>query len=108
MALVTLLGQPYSSLPSLIVLDEPELGLHPYALEILASLFKRVAGHSQIIASTQSAAFLDSFDAEDIIVVDRENNSSTFTRHDKASLAEWLEDYSLGELWRKNLVGGRP
>ncbi len=102
--LVTLLFQP--KLPKTIILDEPELGLHPFALNILANIFKVVSTKSQIIASTQSTVFLNNFDVKDIIVVDRQNNASNFKRLNEDELKEWLEDFSIGELWEKNVIGG--
>ncbi len=108
MALVTLLLQPEERLPSLIVIDEPELGLHPYALSVIADLVKAVATHTQVILSTQSVPLLDHFEPEDIIVVDREDGASVFRRLDKANLSEWLSDYALSELWEKNVIGGTP
>lgn len=108
MCLVTLLLQPEDELPDLIVVDEPELGLHPYALNVVASLFKKVSHHTQVVISTQSSSFLDNFDAEDVVVVYREGKESLFTRLDPAKLEAWLEEYSLGEVWEKNIIGGGP
>jgi predicted ATPase len=105
-ALITALLQP--SPPATILVDEPELGLHPYALNLLAGLLKKVATQTQVIVSTQSAPLLDNFEAEDIIVVERKEGASTFERLSSAKLEEWLKDYSLGELWQKNVIGGRP
>lgn len=104
--LATLLLQP--NLPTIILLDEPELGLHPFALNILAGMFKSISKKTQIIASTQSVTFADNFDIEDIIVVDRKDNQSIFTRLDKEKYKEWLEEFSVGEVWQKNLIGGVP
>jgi len=95
-------------MPDTIIIDEPELGLHPYAIEIFAELVKKVATRKQVILATQSAQLLDHFEPEDVIVVDRTKNGSEFKRLDEKRLAAWLEDeYSLGELWNKNLFGGR-
>lgn len=105
-ALTTALLQP--SPPATILLDEPELGLHPYALNLLAALLKKAATQTQVIVSTQSAPLLDNFEAEDVIVVEREDGASTFKRLSSADLQEWLKSYSLGELWQKNVIGGRP
>ena len=105
-ALATALLQPNP--PATILLDEPELGLHPYALNLLAALLKKAATRTQVIVSTQSAALLDSFEPEDIIVVEREGDESTFRRLDSEDLTEWVKEYSLGELWQKNIIGGRP
>jgi hypothetical protein len=104
--LVTALLQP--TLPATIVIDEPELGLHPYAIEILAELIKATAKKTQVIISTQSPSLVDCFEPEDIIVVNRIEGTSTFERLDKSTLSSWLEEYSLGELWRKNILRGGP
>jgi predicted ATPase len=106
-ALVTALLQP--SPPATILLDEPELGLHPYALTLLASLIKQASFRTQLIVSTQSAPLLDAFSPDDVIVVDRQEGESRFRRLSEADLATWLiEEYTLGELWQKNVYGGAP
>ena len=104
--LATALLQPDP--PSTILLDEPELGLHPYALTLLAGLIQKVSKQTQVIVSTQSASLVDQFQPEDIIVVERQNGESKFKRLNKSDLKVWLEDYSLGELWEMNIFGGRP
>jgi predicted ATPase len=106
--LVTLLLQPERDLPYLVIVDEPELGLHPYALNVIASLFKEAAHHAQFLISTQSSTLLDSFEPEDIIVVERKEEETVFTRQTEETLSTWLEDYSLGEIWEKNVIGGGP
>jgi predicted ATPase len=106
MCLATLLLQP--GLPQTILLDEPELGLHPYAINVLGGLLRSASTRAQVIVATQSVTLVDQFELGDIIVTDRKDQESTFTRPDAAALASWLEDYSLGELWEKNLLGGRP
>lgn len=106
--LATVFLQPVSLQPETILVDEPELGLHPYAITVLASLIRAASQEKQVIVSTQSVELLNEFDADDVIVVDRDEGKSTFKRLNKKELAEWLEDYSLGELWKKNLLGGRP
>ncbi|MCK6511966.1 AAA family ATPase [Myxococcota bacterium] len=110
MALSTLLLQPPAFFPKVIVLDEPELGLHPAALVELAGLIKRASQHTQIIAATQSPRLIDEFSSEDIVVVERDPHSgtSTFRRLDTNQLNEWLQHYSLSELWEKNVLGGQP
>ncbi|KYC43764.1 chromosome segregation protein SMC [Scytonema hofmannii PCC 7110] len=104
--LATVFLQPEELQPETILVDEPELGLHPYAIAILASLIRTTK--KQVIVSTQSVELLNEFDANDVIVVDRHEEKSSFRRLVKHDLEEWLEDYSLGELWKKNVVGGRP
>jgi predicted ATPase len=105
-SLATLLCQP--ELPSLIVIDEPELGLHPFAIAQLAGLVRAAASKSQVILATQSVTLLDQFDADEVIVAERSNGESTFERLDRKSLEQWKQEYSLGELWLKNVLGGRP
>jgi predicted ATPase len=104
--LATLLMQPH--LPSTILIDEPELGLHPYAITVLASLMQSAATRTQVIATTQSISLLNEFSPEDLIVVNRRDGQSTFERVDRDSLTEWLKAYNLGDLWEKNVLGGRP
>lgn len=104
--LATLLLQP--ELPSVILIDEPELGLHPYAISLLAGLLKSAASETQVIVSTQSVPLVNQFEPQDIIVVDREDGQSIFRRLDTESLEVWLDEYGLGDLWEKNLLGGRP
>ncbi|MCU0286537.1 MAG: AAA family ATPase, partial [Acidobacteria bacterium] len=106
--LVTLLLQPDDKLPGLVIVDEPELGLHPYALNVIASLFSKASHHTQVLIGTQSSTFLNNFNPEDVIVVNRDDMESQFMRPDPAKLAEWLEDYNLGEVWEKNIIGGGP
>lgn len=106
--LTTLLLQPHELQPAIIIVDEPELGLHPYAITVFAEMVKQLSDEKQIIISTQSVELLNEFDVEDVIVVDKSDNSSTFKRLDEKELKVWLEeDYALGELWKKNLLGGR-
>ena len=107
-ALATLFLQPEDHRPSVILVDEPELGLHPYAMTLLASLVKQASVKTQVILSTQSPLLLDHFQPEDVLVADRVDGSTRLSRLDSAALATWLEDYSLGQLWEKNELGGRP
>lgn len=107
MALTTLLLQP--DLPKTIIIDEPELGLHPFAINKLAAMMKQAAAKgSQVIVSTQSVNLVDNFEPEDVIAVDREDDQSVFRRLHSEDLTEWLEDYTLGDLWNKNVFGARP
>ncbi len=108
MCLATLFLQPPSRCPDTIILDEPELGLHPVALNILADIIKAVSKTTQVICSTQSVEFANFFQPKDFIVVDAQKGVSTFKRLDKEQLDGWLEEYGMGEIWRKNLIGGRP
>lgn len=106
--LATLLLQPIHLLPSTILIDEPELGLHPYAITILAEIFKQVTEHRQLIVSTQSVELINELSPEDVVVVDQQDGASTFKRFTQEELAGWLEQYSMGELWKSNVLGGRP
>lgn len=106
--LVTVLLQPDLYQPETILIDEPELGLHPYAIELLSALIRSTAKRKQIIISTQSADLLSEFLPEDVIVADRSDGTSNLRRLDKRQLKVWLDKYSLGELWHKNVIGGRP
>ena len=107
-ALTTLFLQPQNFKPSVILVDEPELGLHPAAITLLASLVKQASVNAQVILSTQSPLLLDHFLPEDVLVADRVKESTRLTRLDPAKLSIWLEEYSLGQLWEKNELGGRP
>jgi predicted ATPase len=108
MALVALLQQPERELPHVLILDEPELGLHPDAIEILAALIQSASYHCQVIVATQSVSLVDRFEPHDIVVVDRVGRESTFRRLNDADLAEWRERYTMSELWEKNVLGGTP
>jgi predicted ATPase len=91
-----------------VVIDEPELGLHPFALELLASLIHEASERTQVIVSTQSPLLLNQFEPEQVIVVDRLEGASRFQRLDVASLSHWLSEYSLGELLQKNIIEASP
>ena len=107
-ALATLSLQPESLRPSVILLDKPELGLHPYAITLLASLLKQASHTSQIIVATQSPLLLDHFEPEDVLVAERADGATQLRRLESSQYKDWLEDYSLGQLWEKNEFGGRP
>ena len=104
--LVTALLQPDP--PSTIIIDEPELGLHPYAIVLLGALIRSASARMQVIVATQSVPFLNEFSINDLLVVEREDGASVFRRHNENDFKSWLEDYTIGELWEKNVLGGRP
>lgn len=108
MMLVSLLLQPTDNLPSLLILDEPELGLHPTAITIVSELIQAVSHHCQVLLATQSPMLLDQFAARDIVVVQRDGRRSEFRRLDEEKLADWLDEYSLSDLWNRNVLGGKP
>lgn len=105
-ALATLLLQ--TELPETIIIDEPELGLHPAAMVKLSGMIKKAAGKAQIIIGTQSVTLISNFSINDLIVVGRADSQSTFHRLNEADFSQWLDAYSIGELWEKNIIGGRP
>lgn len=106
--LATLLLQPVYLQPDTILIDEPELGLHPYALAVLGALLRQASDARQLIVSTQSVELVNEFAPEDVVVVSRKDGASAFERLDPERLKEWLRDYALGELWKMNVLGGRP
>lgn len=110
MALTTLLLQPPALLPKFIVLDEPELGLHPAAIPHLAGMIRMASQNAQILAATQSMQLVDEFDPEHLLIVERDekNSCSIFRKLDSEHLKEWLARYNLSELLEKNVLGGQP
>jgi predicted ATPase len=107
-ALATVFLQPVDLRPSVILVDEPELGLHPYAIGLLASLMRQASKETQVIVATQSSLLLDKFDPEDVLVANRVDGATTIERLKPEPLAEWLKEYSLGQLWEKGELSGRP
>jgi predicted ATPase len=109
MALAALFLQPKEKLPPVIVIDEPELGLHPYAIVVLASMIRTASANCQVILSTQSTRLVDEFDVGEIVVVNRDEQSGATRCHrpDAGALDEWIQRYTTSELWEKNVLGGR-
>jgi predicted ATPase len=109
-ALATLLLQPEQTIPNVIIIDEPELGLHPYAIDQLIEMIKDASLHAQIIVATQSPALIDSFNVNDITIIERDEDKQCTCAHklDGQELKDWLENYTISELWDKNVIGGRP
>ncbi len=106
--LATLFLQPEEYMPDVILLDEPELGLHPFAILLLGELIKKASINHQLIVSTQSVELLNMFSPEEVIVVDHKENASQLKRLNTPELKNWLSDYSMGDLWKMNILGGRP
>ena len=104
--LTTLLFQP--KLPPIVLIDEPELGLHPAAIQVLAGMLQSASAHTQLLVATQSVTLINQLDPEQVWVVDRVQGESQFRHLKEADMSSWLEEYSLGELWEKNVLGGRP
>ncbi len=107
-ALVTALAQPTEHLPRFMSIDEPELGLHPAAIALLAELARSVSRHTQVLFATQSTAFLDHFEPDEVVVVERADGGTTLRRPDVDALRDWLSDYTLSEVFDKGVIGGRP
>jgi predicted ATPase len=106
LCLATVLLQPDP--PAVVLIDEPELGLHPYAITQLAELLEAASQRCQIIVSTQSVTLLDRLRVEDVVIAERVDGATKLARLDLSQLSSWLEDYSVGDLWMKNLIGARP
>jgi len=106
--LATLLLQPRFHLPTAVLIDEPELGLHPAAIHQLAAMIRSASLHTQVVISTQSVTLMNQFEPEHVIVVERDAGGSVFRRISPDEIARWTDDYALGELWEKNIIGGRP
>lgn len=104
--LAALLLQPEP--PRVIVLDEPELGLHPYAVQLLAAMMRSAASQTQVVAATQSVTLANQFGPEDLIVAEVQDNATEFRRLTADDLCQWLDEYRMGDLWEKNLIGGTP
>jgi predicted ATPase len=107
-ALISLLAQPPQDLPAVLFLDEPELGLHPSAIDLLAGLIKTASAHCQVFVATQSISLVNNFEVKDIVIIDRKGRHSDYHRPDPDSLQSYLEEYSVGQMWDKNVFGGRP
>lgn len=109
-ALVTLLMQPDESMPYVVILDEPEIGLHPHAIKILSDILYQTLDKAQIIVATQSVTLLNNFEVKDVMIADYDNQrkTSTIRSINEKELRGWLETYTIGELWNKNVLGGVP
>ena len=107
-ALATLLNLPSEKLPDLILLDEPELGLHPAAISLVAGLIKVLSKDKQVIVATQSPLLVDAFGLDEIVVLELRNGKTGIRNVKHDEYRHWLDEYSTGELWQKNLIGGRP
>ena len=107
-ALVTLLNLPPEMLPAVILLDEPELGLHPAAVTLVGGMIKSLSRERQVIVATQSPLFVDTFSLDEIVVLELQDGRTEVRRLDENEYQRWLNDYTTGELWQKNLLGGSP
>ena len=107
-ALVTLLNSTPEELPDVILLDEPELGLHPSAVTLIGAMISSLSARRQVIVATQSPLLVDSFELDQIRVLELREGRTEVRQYDPAEYKHWLEDYSTGELWQRNLLGGHP
>ncbi len=107
-ALISLLGQNPKDLPAVLFLDEPELGLHPSAIDTVAGLIKTVSTSCQVFIATQSISLVNNFELDDLVVIERKGRSSEYKRPDSENLNVYLEEFSTGQIWEKNIIGGRP
>ena len=107
-ALVTLLNLPPEMLPSVLLLDEPELGLHPAAVTLIGGMIKSLSAQKQVIVATQSPLLVDAFDLGEIFVLDLEDGRTKVSKPGQSDYQQWLDEYTTGELWQKNLLGGLP
>lgn len=107
-ALISLLAQNPNDLPTVLFLDEPELGLHPSAIDAVSGLIKAASSNCQVFIATQSVSLVNNFELDDLVVIDRKKRSSEYKRPDSESLHVYLEEFSTGQIWEKNIIGGRP
>jgi len=107
-ALISLLGQNPKDFPSVLFLDEPELGLHPTAIDTVAGLIKSASSNCQVFIATQSIGLVNNFELDDLVVIERKGRCSEYKRPDSEALEVYLEEFSTGQIWEKNIIGGRP
>lgn len=107
-ALATLLNLPTDMNPQVILLDEPELGLHPAAISLIGEMIRSVSADRQVIVATQSPLLVDAFDIDEIITLDLKEGRTEPRMLDRSEYDGWLDEYTTGGLWQKNLLGGHP
>ena len=108
MALVTLLNLPNELMPDVILLDEPELGLHPAAIALVGDMIRALSQQRQVIVATQSPLLVDCFEPGEIVVLELRDDATEFCRLDPEQYKHWLDEFTTGDLWQQNLLGGRP
>jgi len=92
----------------LVLLDEPELSLHPQWLMLLVSILRKTSARTNVLVATQSAEFIRWVQPEELVIADMTEDGATFSRvNDRADLAQWLEDFTLAQLWTMGELGGR-
>lgn len=103
--LMTLLNLPSDMLPDVLFLDEPELGLHPYAITLVSEMLRQVSQTQQVFVATQSPYLVDCFDLENIIVARLKDGATELKTFDKAAYQQWLDDeYQISDLWLQNIL----
>jgi len=107
-ALISLLAQNPNDLPTVLFLDEPELGLRPSAIDAIAGLIKTASTHCQVFVATQSISLVNNFELEDLVIIDRKGRNSEYYRPNTENLQSYMEEFSTGQIWEKNIIGGRP
>lgn len=107
-ALIAMLGQNPVDLPAVLFLDEPELGLHPAAIDVVAGLIKAASHHCQILIATQSVSMVNNFTPDDLVVIERNGRDSHYHRYSSDQLSAYMEEFSTGDLWEYNIIGGKP
>lgn len=104
--LVSLLQSP--DLPTVTMIDEPEVSLHPELLDMLAELMREASKRTQLIVATHSDRFVRFLKPEEVVVMDIDDEGhATAAWADSMDLDEWLAEYSLDEVWRMGRMGGR-
>ncbi len=106
--LISLFAQKTQDLPAVLFLGEPVLGLHPSAIDAVAGLIKAVSSHCQVFIATQSISLVNNFELEDLVVTERKGRNSEYYRSDSERLQPYLEEFSTGQIWEKNIIGVRP
>lgn len=108
LAIAALLNLPAEMLPSVLLLDEPELGLHPKAITLVGDMIRALSESRQVIVATQSPLLIDAFELDEVFVLEIRDGRTELRQDDPDRLRSWLDEFSVGELWQKNLLGGRP
>ncbi|MCG8388857.1 MAG: AAA family ATPase [Cytophagales bacterium] len=107
-ALIAMLAQNPEDLPAVLFLDEPELGLHPAAIDVVAGLIKAASNHCQIFIATQSVSMVNNFAPDDLVVIERKGRDSQYHRYTSEQLSAYMDEFSTGDLWEHNIIGGKP
>ena len=107
-AMLAILLNP--SPPPLVCMEEPELGLHPDAVAMLADLLVEASQRMQLVVTTHSDALVSALTDQPaaIVACERPGSGTVLRRLDPEKLASWLEDYRLGDLWRMGELGANP